>query len=105
MPRRGLTLVEILMIVAIVLILAYFAVAGFMVDETGARRALENGGYTDIVLLERHNCFAGLRGCDKRDDAVFFYRACMPGQVNCEQKVEVIVCAGWPFKAATIRTK
>ncbi len=74
---------------------------GAFVDESVAVSALETQGYSDIRIMERHWFLVGLRGCDGDDAAQFATEATNPAG----KRVQLYVCAGWPFKGATIRTK
>lgn len=64
-------------------------------------RALETQGYSDISITGRDWLFYGFTGCDKNDAVRFTAEATNPAG----KKVEIYVCAGWPMKGATIRTR
>ena len=70
---------------------------GCMVSELQARGALEGAGYTEGKLLKKSTWLATFDGCS--DVAAFTYSAKNP----IGTPIVVVVCAGWPFKAATIR--
>ncbi len=74
---------------------------GIFVDESVAARALENQGFSEVNIVEKHWFFVGFRGCDSGDAAQFVVRCKNPAN----KEVEVFVCSGWPFKGSTIRTK
>lgn len=71
---------------------------GIFVEEADVRRALEDEGYVDIVVADRHNVFVAWRSCSASDAAQFNVDATRDGR-----RVRLYVCAGWPAKAVTIR--
>lgn len=78
-----------------------FVMPGVFIDEDVAIRTLETQGFSDVRITGKRIFFVGIGGCGKGDDARFSAVATNP----IGKEVEVFVCAGWPFKGATVRTK
>jgi len=97
--RRGFTMYEVFIVLAIIGIIAVMFRGAFVGPET-AIRAAENMGFQNIQVVEKNWFLVGLRGCDERDAAKFVIRA--TNVLNKEVTFEV--CTGWPFKGATIRS-
>ena len=74
---------------------------GSFVKEDVAVRSLEIQGYSNIQITSKDWLAPSLRGCGRGDAVRFVAEATNP----VGKMVEVYVCAGWPFKGATIRTK
>jgi len=90
---------SVLGLLFMMLIIANFR--GCLLNPGDARRALEEQGYKDPVVEEQHICFAGFRGCSGSDAAAFDVEA-----TNVlGKRVKLLVCAGWPFKGLTVRSK
>ena len=78
-----------------------FGMRGCMVSATKAISAMEEQGFSEVEILDHSYLFVGLQGCDSKDSAAFDVRA-----KNTNGKtVNMVVCSGWPFKGATIRSK
>jgi hypothetical protein len=90
-----------IMVVIILVAMATMAGCGFMVDKNQAIRAATNLGFTDVKIEDRAIFFLEWRGCSKSDDAGFT----VTGKNSQGQRVTILVCVGWPFKGATVRTK
>jgi hypothetical protein len=73
---------------------------GAMADEAGAVEALETQGFSDVTITGHAYMLVGLRGCSEKDAARFDATATNP----LGKRVDVQVCAGWPFKGHTVRT-
>lgn len=73
---------------------------GFMADEDQAVRAATNLGFTEVKVESRAVFFLEWRGCSKSDDAGFT----VTGKNPQGQRVKLLVCVGWPFKGATVRS-
>lgn len=93
---------------AIVIIVAFFVIAlafaagrGAFLSENDAIMAAEKQGYSNVEVREKHIFFIGLRGAGNDDAALFQATATNPAG----QKTDILICMGWPFKGATIRTK
>ena len=99
MMRYRPTPIELLVVIFIIIII-FSLTRGVMVSEMTAIKALDDAGYTNIVVEDRANFFVGLRGGDKSDVARFTCRATNPAG----KEVTVYVFAGWPFKGATVRS-
>ena len=80
-------------------LLAVMSVRGYFVKDEVALHAVAASGYTDAVITNRHNVWPGMFGCDGKD-AVGFTMSATNAQ---KQRVELLVCAGLVFKAATVR--
>ncbi|HTM69062.1 MAG TPA: type II secretion system protein [Candidatus Binatia bacterium] len=100
--QRGFTLLELaitLSIAAVVITVALIGAGRFFVENNDALRAASARGLTEARVTERHNFFAGRRGCTS-DDAVAFTVA---GQDAHGQPAEMTVCCGTWFKGCTVR--
>tara|TARA_Y100000310_G_C20006690_1_gene501024 strand:- start:136 stop:420 length:285 start_codon:yes stop_codon:yes gene_type:complete len=85
----------------IALSLICFSGCGLMVDSSSIANAVSKQGYSDVRVHSKGVFFVSWRGCSKSDDAVFKVTA----KNALNKQVNLIVCAGWPFKGVTIRTK
>jgi hypothetical protein len=74
---------------------------GACADEGSAVRAMEYNGHTNVKVLGHKWFVVGLRGCEATDAALFP----VVSTNSAGKTVPQIVCVGWPFKAATIRTE
>jgi hypothetical protein len=74
---------------------------GCQVDDAQAHRALKAAGYSDVRITDRSNWFVSWGGCSD-SDAVQWDAVAKNAR---GESVNVIVCAGWPFKGATVRVK
>lgn len=81
-----------------VLLLLFVGFRGVFCDQADAVRAVEDEGYTDVVVAARHVAFVSWRSCSGSDAAQFDVDAVRHGR-----RVRLHVCAGWPAKAVTIR--
>jgi hypothetical protein len=77
------------------------AFRGTCADEGAAMRAMEYNGHTNVKVGERKWFAVGFRGCEATDAALFP----VVSTNSAGKTVGQIVCVGWPFKAATIRTE
>ena len=91
--------IPIILVVAVLFVLGF--ARGAFVDESRAVKALETQGYSNVTITDHAWLLIGFRGCDAKDAAMFKTRATNP----IGREVEVLVCTGWLFKGATIRTK
>ncbi len=73
---------------------------GMFVDEDVAVKALETQGFSNVQVVEKDWVFVCFKGGDGYDNVKFTAIATNPAG----KTVEVCVFAGWPFKAATVRT-
>ncbi len=74
---------------------------GYLVDDADVLRTLEAHGFSDVRVTSRHEIAPEFFGCGKDDAAAFEAEA-----TNASgRRVGVVVCAGWPFKGATVRVK
>jgi hypothetical protein len=84
----------------VLMILGTLAGCGEAVSPGRAKKALENEGYTEVLIKEQHGMAPGLYGCDAKSDAVAFDAEA----VNVRGKrVTVTVCCGLVLKGCTIR--
>jgi len=88
-------------VAVVAVIVGIFQLPGLFVDQSVAVKALENQGFSNITIIEKDWLFVGFKGCDASDSARFPVIATNP----LGKRVEVMVCSGWLFKGATIRTK
>lgn len=77
-----------------------FTSCGFLADEDQAVRAATNLGFTEVKVESRKVLFLKWRGCSQGDDAGFM----VSGKNPQGKTVKVLVCVGWPFKGATVRS-
>jgi hypothetical protein len=77
-----------------------FTGCGFLADEDQAVRAATNLGFTEVKVESRAVFLLNWRGCSKSDDAGFT----VTGKNPQGQRVKLLVCVGWPFKGATVRS-
>jgi len=88
-------------ICAIIAMLFMLTACGMFVKEDKVTKAVEKQGYTNVQVLDKHIFFVNWRGCSKSDEAAFDVLA-----TNAlGQNVDLVVCAGWPFKGVTVRSK
>jgi len=74
---------------------------GACIDDGDVKGAVSKQGYKDVVIKDKHIVAVSWRGCSDSDEAAYKVTA-----TNANgQRVDLIVCAGWPFKGVTIRTK
>jgi len=78
-----------------------FTGCGFMANEDQAVRAATNLGFTEVKVDSRAVFFLEWRGCSKSDAAGFT----VSGKNPQGNRVKLLVCVGWPFKGATVRSK
>lgn len=88
------------LVVMFVAVLLLSMIGGTFVEPDIAVRALETRGFSNIRIAEKHWFAVGFRGCSGHDSAKFVAKVKNPAGKD----VEVFVCAGWPFKGATVRT-
>ena len=100
--NRGFTLVELLIALSITFVLVTIALAGagrFFVENSDAIRAAQSAGLAAPRIIERHDFFAGRRGCTS-DDAVAFR---VTGSDAHGDAAEATVCCGTWFKGCVVR--
>jgi len=83
----------------VILVLCLFS--GLFAKKDVAIRTLENQGFADVLIVDKAWFFVGFRGCDATDAARFTAIAKNPR----DKEVTIYVCAGWPFKGGTIRSR
>lgn len=124
--RSHQSVVNWLTALALIAVLIGALVRGHMPDSAEAERALDTAGYTQVTLGDRYNYFPSLEGCSGSDATAIEAAACRPADAKCKNdvtewhtclrsgnagctmpsnRVNVIVCIGWPFKGATVRTR
>lgn len=85
------------------LMISLFLLAGCgaWVDEADAINGVENMGFTNVKIISKHIFAPNWNGCGSDDDVAFKVRATNP----TGKRVNLIVCAGWPFKGVTVRSQ
>lgn len=102
--QAGFTLFELLIAVSVAAVVFTFAavMAGrFFVEDRDALRAAQDSGLVEAEVVERHNFFAGRRGC-AFGDAVAFSVAGTTAEGNRET---VTVCCGTWFHGCAARPR
>jgi hypothetical protein len=85
------------------LIVAFTWYQGVFVSQDDVVAAVEKQAYSDVVVDDKDIFFVNFWGgeCGEMDDALFEITA-----TNAlGNRVEIIACAGWPWKGVTIRTQ
>jgi len=85
----------------IVLTVLAFGGCGAFVSDDDTRTAVAKQGYRNVTITDSYIFFVELHGCGRDDNAAYEMDAT---NVN-GQRVQLIACAGWPFKGVTVRTK
>lgn len=96
---RGVTVLEVVIMSALVAIVPAALLGGTLIDEDVAVHALETQGFTGVKVIDKAWFAVGLRGCDKNDSVRFTASATNPAG----KEVQLYVCGGI-FKGATVRT-
>ena len=74
---------------------------GLLVSDSDTVEAVAKQGYSDVRIQHIHPFFASFFGCSNGDVAAYKMNA-----TNAlGRRVNLIACAGWPFKAVTVRTE
>lgn len=74
---------------------------GAFVNGNDVINAVEKQGYSNVTVVDKSIFFISFRGCGESDSAVFKLEA-----TNAiGKRVNLLACAGWPFKGVTIRTR
>ena len=74
---------------------------GLLVSDFNTVAAVEKQGYSDVHILKIHPFFASFFGCSNGDVAAYK----MSAMNALGRKVNLVACAGWPFKGVTVRTE
>ena len=74
---------------------------GVFVNDDATVNAVENQGYSEVQIVSKHVFIPAFCGCGNDDDAAYDMIANNP----VGKQVKIVVCAGWPFKGVTVRTK
>jgi hypothetical protein len=82
------------------LVFLFTSACGYWVSEDRIVRAVEKQGYKNVQVLDKNIFFVNWKGCSRGDDAQFDVKATNALDVD----VDLVVCAGWPFKGVTIRS-
>ena len=98
--QKGCSALEFIYIIAMVVMILFVLFRGIFVNDQIAKDSLKIQGYTNIEITDKSWLLVGLRGCDGSDAAKFKVRATNP----LGKKIDCYICAGWPFKGATLRT-
>lgn len=100
--ERGFTLVELMVALSVAAVLVTVVLVGagrFFVENSDAIRAAQSAGLAAPRIVERHNFFAGRRGCTS-DDAVAFT---VSGTDRHGAAAESTVCCGTWFQGCVVR--
>mgnify|MGYP001438379530 CR=1 FL=1 len=87
-------------ILLLVVIVSLGLFRGALVSDESAIRALDDAGFSHVVVQEKAYFAIGIRGGSKGDAARFTCRATNPAG----KEVTIYVFVGWPFKGATVRS-
>ncbi len=101
-PERGFTLVELMIALSIAAVLVTVVLVGagrFFVENSDAIRAAQSAGLAAPRIVERHNFFAGRRGCTSGDAAAFT----VTGSDGHGEPAEATVCCGTWFQGCVVR--
>jgi len=98
--KKGLALIEVLLLIWILIMIASLW-RGYLVNDDFAVKALENHGFSNVEVVDRGVFLVGFRGGSASDAVIFRTRAIN----SIGKEVKISVCAGWPFKGATIRSE
>lgn len=90
----------LLILIQILLTLLIFCRGVFVNDIRPVEQVMKTHGFTEYTIKDKDVIFVGLRGCQADEAAKFEVTATNP----VGEKVDFLVCTGWPFKGATIRT-
>ena len=74
---------------------------GALVSDDNTVEAVMKQGYSDVQIKASHIFFVSWHGCGDSDRAAYK----MAATNALGQRVDLIVCAGWPFKGVTVRTE
>ena len=74
---------------------------GLLVSDFNTVEAVSKQGYSDVHIQHIHPFFASFFGCSNGDAAAYK----MSATNALGRKVNLIACAGWPFKGVTVRTE
>ena len=100
--EQGFTLLELAITLSIAAVLVTVALVGagrFFVENNDALRAASAAGLTEARVVERHNFFAGRRGCNSGDAVAFT----VAGTDSHGEPDQVTVCCGTWFHGCTVR--
>ena len=90
---------EFFTIIVTLLVALLLMCRGVFVSNDVGVQALENQSYTNIRVIDNVFFFVGFRGCEGTDAA----RITATATNQLGKDVTLYVCAGWPFKGATVR--
>ena len=74
---------------------------GLLVSDSDTVEVVAKQGYSDVRIQHIHPFFASFFGCSNGDVAA--YKLSATNALG--RRVNLIACAGWPFKAVTVRTE
>jgi len=74
---------------------------GILVNDNNVINAVKKQGYRNIEIVNKHIFFVNWRGCSKEDEACYDLIATNSNG----ERVNILACAGWPFKGVTVRTE
>src|SRR5512142_46317 len=100
--ERGFTLVELMVALSIAAVMVTACLVGagrFFVENSDAIRAAQSAGLAVPRIVERHDFFAGRRGCTSGDAVAFT----VTGSDRHGVPVEATVCCGTWFQGCVVR--
>ena len=93
---------------AVIVVLALFPIVFTLAlippdvaESVNTVEAVSKQGYSDVHIQHIHPFFASFFGCSNGDAAAYK----MSATNALGRKVNLIACAGWPFKGVTVRTE
>lgn len=98
---KRLQLIDLMIILAIIMIIFLVFFRGQFVDMTETVAAAEKQGYAEIRITEVSRFFANFRGCGSN----YVLAAEATAKNARHEKVGIVICAGWPSKAVTVRIR
>ena len=92
---------KIMVLFVVILLITSVCGCGAFVSKEKVAKAVEKQGYREVNVTSKHIFFVDWRGCSDSDDAMF-----NANTINSlDKRVDITICAGWPFKGVTVRTK
>ena len=99
-PKRQVSFGSVMWWACVVSAALIFSGRGCNVTDSEAINAMEVNGFTHVKVVRKIWFLPGFAGCSTHDAVAFTVTA-----INVKgDKVNMLVCSGWPFKGATVRT-
>lgn len=92
---------KMIKLLGICFLLLTLTACGALIDDYEVKKAVEKQGYRDVSITDKSIFFPDWSGCGEDDDACYD----MIATNSNGQRIDLIACAGWPFKGVTVRTK